>query len=210
MALQRKHLFRFTFWLLNMRLTREARNLLLQTWANSRLRDAPCVACRKCRSAAIAPAPTEKHVGEAAAACEIIQIPWAKPPSKRRREIIVPESKSTADARPIRADARARLVAAIARGRRWLDELARGDVSDIETIAARERCGVRKVNMTVSLAFLAPDLVKAAIEGRLQAVPAAFVTMSCPNWSSFISVQMSLRHRGAMFAELILCMSDGS
>jgi len=26
---------------------------------------------------------------------------------------------------------------------------------------------VRKVNMTVSLAFLAPDLVKAAIEGRL-------------------------------------------
>jgi hypothetical protein len=27
--------------------------------------------------------------------------------------------------------------------------------------------GVRKVNMTISLAFLAPDLVKAAIEGRL-------------------------------------------
>ena len=27
--------------------------------------------------------------------------------------------------------------------------------------------GVRKVNMTISLAFLAPDLVKAAIDGRL-------------------------------------------
>ena len=26
---------------------------------------------------------------------------------------------------------------------------------------------MRKVNMTISLAFLAPDLVKAAIEGRL-------------------------------------------
>jgi site-specific DNA recombinase len=26
---------------------------------------------------------------------------------------------------------------------------------------------VRKVNMTISLAFLAPDLVKAAIDGRL-------------------------------------------
>src|SRR3984893_17140333 len=31
----------------------------------------------------------------------------------------------------------------------------------------RERCSVRKVNMTISLAFLAPDLVKAAIDGRL-------------------------------------------
>jgi hypothetical protein len=39
--------------------------------------------------------------------------------------------------------------------------------SHTEKIAARERCSVRKVNMTISLAFLAPDLVKAAIEGRL-------------------------------------------
>ena len=110
---------------------------------------------------------TEKQEREAGSALEIIQIPWTKPPSKRRREIIEPESKSMPDARPIRADARARLVVAIARGRRWLDELVAGDVPDIETIADRERCSVRKVNMTVSLAFLAPDLVKAAIEGRL-------------------------------------------
>ena len=75
---------------------------------------------------------TERQEGEGASAREIIQIPWTKPPSKRQREIMVPESKSTTDTRPIRADARARLVAAIARGRRWLDELAAGDVSDIE------------------------------------------------------------------------------
>jgi hypothetical protein len=35
------------------------------------------------------------------------------------------------------------------------------------SIATRDGCSVRKVNMTISLAFLAPDLVKAAIEGRL-------------------------------------------
>jgi hypothetical protein len=40
-------------------------------------------------------------------------------------------------------------------------------VADIDVIAARERCSIRKVNMTISLAFLAPELVKAAIEGRL-------------------------------------------
>ena len=38
---------------------------------------------------------------------------------------------------------------------------------DIEQIAKRERCSIRKVNMTFSLAFLAPSLVKAVIEGRL-------------------------------------------
>ena len=35
------------------------------------------------------------------------------------------------------------------------------------SIATRERCSVRKVNMTISLAFLAPDLVKAAVDGSL-------------------------------------------
>ena len=37
----------------------------------------------------------------------------------------------------------------------------------IDQIALREKCSVRHINMTVSLAFLAPDLVKAAAEGRL-------------------------------------------
>jgi hypothetical protein len=37
----------------------------------------------------------------------------------------------------------------------------------LASIATREGCSVRKVSMTISLAFLAPNLVKAAIEGRL-------------------------------------------
>jgi len=63
--------------------------------------------------------------------------------------------------------ARATLVAAIARGRRWLKELFDDARTTVESIAKRERCSIRKVNMTISLAFLAPNLVKAAIEGRL-------------------------------------------
>ena len=70
-------------------------------------------------------------------------------------------------ARPIRAENRATLVASIARGRRWLDELIAEETATTESIAQREGCSVRKVNMTISLAFLAPDLVKAAIDGRL-------------------------------------------
>ena len=70
-------------------------------------------------------------------------------------------------ARPIRSETRATLVASIARARRWLNELVSGSTATAESIAKREGCNIRKVNMTTSLAFLAPDLVKAAIEGRL-------------------------------------------
>jgi DNA invertase Pin-like site-specific DNA recombinase len=96
----------------------------------------------------------------------VLLVPWQKNPSKRRREI-VPASASPRDLRPIRAETRATLVTSIARGRRWLDEIVTGKVTGVEQIAARDRCSVRQVNMTISLAFLAPDLVKAAVEGRL-------------------------------------------
>ena len=97
----------------------------------------------------------------------VIEVPWRKIPSTRHREILVPESQQRQDSRPIRAENRATLVASIARGRRWLDELMADLGADAESIAEREGCTVRQVNMTISLAFLAPDLVKAAIEGRL-------------------------------------------
>ena len=97
----------------------------------------------------------------------IVRIPWKKTPMKRRREIIVPASSSPHDRRPIRAETRATLIAAIARGRRWLAEIVAGTVTTVEQIAARDKCSLRQVNMTISLAFLAPKLVQAAVEGRL-------------------------------------------
>jgi len=98
----------------------------------------------------------------------IMVIPWRKPPSKRPREIILPAGGSShQDSRPIRAETRVRLVTAIAKGRRWLDELMAGTVTTVEQIATTENCTLRQVNMTISLAFLAPNLVQAAVEGRL-------------------------------------------
>jgi site-specific DNA recombinase len=68
---------------------------------------------------------------------------------------------------PMRAETRATLVRAIALGRRWLNELVAGSIANPAAIASRELCSLRHVERTISLAFLAPDLVKAAIEGRL-------------------------------------------
>ena len=96
-----------------------------------------------------------------------IEVPWCKTPATRRREILVPKTAAAYQVRPIRSENRALLVASIARGRRWLDELAINPDANVEAIAAREGCSARKVNMTISLSFLAPDLVRAAIEGRL-------------------------------------------
>ena len=98
---------------------------------------------------------------------ELLSIPWQKPPSKRSRQILLPHGASRTDVRPERAERRVHLVSAIARGRRWLDEVVSGSITQAEQIATREGCSVRQVNMTISLAFLAPALVKAAVEGRL-------------------------------------------
>jgi hypothetical protein len=97
----------------------------------------------------------------------ILQVPWQKANSTRRREVILPEGTELRKLRPIRSENRATLIASIASGRRWLDELVGDPTASTESIAKRESCSVRKVNMTISLAFLAPDLVRAAIEGQL-------------------------------------------
>ena len=96
-----------------------------------------------------------------------LTIPWRKAPPTRRREIHLPPSAPPQNARPIRSETRATLVASIARGRRWLNELILDPAASAASIATREGCSVRRVNMTISLAFLAPDLVKAAIDRRL-------------------------------------------
>lgn len=95
-----------------------------------------------------------------------IVIPWIKPPTKRARSILRPTSAKV-PLRPMKLERRATLVAAIARGRRWLDELITDSATDAQAIAMRERCSLRHVNMTLSLAFLSPALTKAAVEGRL-------------------------------------------
>ncbi|MGO4511586.1 recombinase family protein [Bradyrhizobium sp. 2TAF36] len=96
-----------------------------------------------------------------------LSVPWQKPASKRSRKILLPARAERKQIRPERAERRVRLVAAIARGRRWLEEITASAVKSSEELAKRERCTTRQINLTLSLAFLAPSLVRAAIEGRL-------------------------------------------
>jgi hypothetical protein len=48
-----------------------------------------------------------------------------------------------------------------------LDEIVTTPEATAETIAQREGCSPREINMTISLAFLSPALVKTALDDRL-------------------------------------------
>ena len=94
-------------------------------------------------------------------------VPFAPARHRVRRAVIGPDSAG--DALPMPGAQRARLVQGIANGRRWLDELVRGTMADAGTIAEREGCSERHVRMVLNLAFLSPDVVKAAVDGTLPA-----------------------------------------
>jgi site-specific DNA recombinase len=96
-----------------------------------------------------------------------ISIPWTPQTFRRKREVIAPPSNGSHDLRPIRSESRIKLISAIARSRRWLDEIVAGKAAGIEAIAVREGLNERSARMTLSLAFLAPDIVKAAVDGTL-------------------------------------------
>ena len=98
---------------------------------------------------------------------QTIRIPWI-PPGRPRREIILPhDPNAPAGRRPIRAEARNRLIKGIALGRRWLDQIVKGECADTARLGRREDKSERSIRMTLSLAFLSPEIVKAAIEGKL-------------------------------------------
>ena len=98
---------------------------------------------------------------------KVIAIPWSPQTFRRKHEVIQPSSGSENGAKPIRAEARAKLLSAVAKGRRWLDEMISGKVVGIEAIAAREGVSERSARMGLSLAFLDPDIVQAAVDGIL-------------------------------------------
>ena len=96
-----------------------------------------------------------------------------------------PTSHVGGQVRPMKWLARTRRISAIARARRWLDEIVSGRSSGIEAIAAREGLSERSTRIVLSLAFLAPGIVKAAVDGtlprslgvsRLMDMPASWVS----------------------------------
>ena len=95
-----------------------------------------------------------------------LRILWSGPAKNPRKDILVPAGSDRTHARPIRAQPRAKLILAIAKARRWVQHITSG-ASDIETIARAEGCSIKHVRTNLTLAFLDPMIIQAAIAGRL-------------------------------------------
>ena len=96
---------------------------------------------------------------------ERIDVDWSPAPTRPKRQILAPTDKSSSP-KLMESPTRQTLIAAIARGKQWVDELVKGS-SSIDVIAARERRSPRSVQKIISLAFLSPKIVQAAIDGTL-------------------------------------------
>ncbi|MCP1211262.1 resolvase [Devosia subaequoris] len=92
--------------------------------------------------------------------------PWTSTKRKARQQV-VGRSGDQRSNRPIRAETRARMLAGIAKARSWLDEVLAGRVKGTHEIAEREGCSERSARMTLNLAFLSPEVVKAVVDGSI-------------------------------------------
>jgi site-specific DNA recombinase len=107
-------------------------------------------------------------------------LPWTRSSPRRRRDIIQPTGEpERRPRRAMRSRAREIFIEALSQAHRWLDELLSDAETSIASLAARERKSERSIRMTLSLVFLDPELVRAAIEGRL---PRGF------NWTRLVDL----------------------
>jgi site-specific DNA recombinase len=153
------------------------------------LADNPIVACSKSRLALVECV----HVRAGAIEIELVDdatssdrdktivVPWFKPPTHVQRDVILPANGQCEDPRAMSSDTRTRLLSTIAIVRRWMDDLAAAKIESIDALAAREGRSVRSVTMLLSLAFLAPDLVKAIADNRMPRGVGITSLMDLPN-----------------------------
>ena len=72
-----------------------------------------------------------------------------------------------------------KLIETVARARDWLDRLSKGAVATINNLAAEENLHPSDVTRILPLAFLAPDIVEAILQGKQPVELTAEKLMRC-------------------------------
>ena len=96
-----------------------------------------------------------------------LSLPFSLTPSRRRREILQGDGDPSLSLRPMRIEARRAFAVAYSNARGWLDRLISDPDVTIAILAEEAAKSERSIRQTLSLAFLDPALVQAAVEGRL-------------------------------------------
>jgi site-specific DNA recombinase len=94
-----------------------------------------------------------------------ITLPWTAPSFKAVKRIIHAPCAKPA----MRPESRDALLAAIAKARRWIDNIRLGRIATFAEIATGEAQGERHIRLLAPLAFLSPRILAAIVDGTAPA-----------------------------------------
>jgi hypothetical protein len=124
------------------------------------------------RSSCDAPAPNAATVAEEPGPNAVedsrgatIKLPWSGPVPAAVKGIAHIPAHNT----PIKPSRRETLLAAIAKARQWVDEMAQGRTATFAQIARREGKVERHIRLLAPLAFLSPRIVSGLLDGTAPA-----------------------------------------
>ncbi len=95
----------------------------------------------------------------------IITLPWTAPIFAAVKGIVHMPSENPA----MKAESRDALLTAIAKTRRWIDDIRLGRIASFPEIAKREGQGERHIRLLAPLAFVSPRIITAIVDGSAPA-----------------------------------------
>jgi site-specific DNA recombinase len=110
-------------------------------------------------------AQADDGTGRSIANVTTIKVPWTSPVPAGVKGIIHVPAHNT----PMTPSRRDALLMAIAKARKWMDELANGRVGSVAILARREGKLERHIRLLLPLAFLSPRIVSGLLDGTAPA-----------------------------------------
>jgi site-specific DNA recombinase len=120
---------------------------------------------RQCLEAAQAEHGPNNSAGRSITNVTTITVPWTSPVPAAVKGIIRVPAHNT----PITPSPRDALLIAIAKARKWIDELAQGRLGSFAVLARREGKLERHIRLLLSLAFLSPRIMSGLLDGTAPA-----------------------------------------
>jgi hypothetical protein len=128
----------------------------------------------------------------------VITVPWAATAAEAVKGMLHSPSPN----RIISPENRDALLAAIAKARRWIDDLAHGRAATFAEIAEREGKVERHVRFLAPLAFVSPRIVSALIDGSAPAdLTGTNIAKSLPYSWKEQEQRLGLRHRASVVGQ---------
>jgi site-specific DNA recombinase len=120
---------------------------------------------RQCLEAAQAEHGPNNSAGRSIANVTTITVPWTSPVPAAVKGIIRVPAHNT----PITPSRRDALLIAIAKARKWTDELPQGRLGSFAVLARREGKLERHIRLLLPLAFLSPRIISGLLDGTAPA-----------------------------------------